>query len=111
MLSGKGHLEKSEAWDIGSEISCTCTDFIISDTYIHLQKAQQVHYNDRASNYMQPSIITAVWGGRIIPALMAKERASTLSPILRTVSGDGPTNITPASEQAWAKSARSDRKP
>ncbi|KAG7243288.1 hypothetical protein INR49_011741 [Caranx melampygus] len=44
-------------------------------------------------------------------ALMARERASTLSPILRTVSGVGPTNITPASAQACAKSDRSERKP
>ena len=45
------------------------------------------------------------------PAEMARERASTLSPILRTVSGDGPMNMTPASAQAWAKSERSERKP
>lgn len=35
-----------------------------------------------------------------IPALIARLRASTLSPILRTVSGVGPTNITSASAQA-----------
>lgn len=46
-----------------------------------------------------------------LPAVMARERASTLSPILRTVSGDGPMNSTPASAHAWAKSDRSERKP
>lgn len=46
-----------------------------------------------------------------VPAAMANDRASTLSPILRTVSGDGPTNRTPASAQACAKSDRSERKP
>lgn len=45
------------------------------------------------------------------PVAMAMARASTLSPILRTTSGLGPMNRTPASWQAWAKSARSDRNP
>jgi hypothetical protein len=47
----------------------------------------------------------------ISPAAMAMARASTLSPILRTTSGLGPMNRTPASWQAWAKSARSERNP
>ena len=35
----------------------------------------------------------------------------TLSPILCTISGGGPINVIPLSTQAWAKSARSERKP
>lgn len=38
-------------------VEFSCTDFIISDTYIHLEKAHQVHYNGQASKYMQLSII------------------------------------------------------
>jgi len=45
------------------------------------------------------------------PAAMAIARASTLSPILWTMSGSGPIKIIPLSTQAWAKSARSDKNP
>lgn len=65
-------------------------------------------------NRLNPSYIlsqASPWENCTSPAAMAMARASTLSPILRTTSGLGPMNRTPASWQAWAKSARSERNP
>ena len=45
------------------------------------------------------------------PAAIIRRLAPALSPMAVIAAGGGPMNTTPASAQAWAKSARSDRKP
>jgi len=55
--------------------------------------------------------VTVTYNTIQLPASMAASLASTLSPIRRTTSGDGPINRIPASITAWAKSDRSDRNP
>ncbi|CAB4677241.1 unannotated protein [freshwater metagenome] len=45
------------------------------------------------------------------PAFAAMRRAETLSPSALIAAGGGPIQIRPASRTAWAKSARSERKP
>ena len=45
------------------------------------------------------------------PAEAASCRARALSPKMSSVSGDGPTKVTPASAQARARAGFSDRKP
>ncbi len=45
------------------------------------------------------------------PASWAIRRAAVLSPNFRSMAGVGPTNVIPASAQACAKSAFSDRNP
>ena len=50
--------------------------------------------------------------GRVgTPTFCANVRAVVLSPIIRSSFGRGPTKVMPASSQAWAKSAFSERKP
>ena len=45
------------------------------------------------------------------PQAMAVALAASLSPIWASTAEEGPTKVTPASSQARAKSAFSDRKP
>ena len=81
---------------------------------LHHIKASNKRFNESdvyILTHMMKKTVCKVYVTASVPAEMARERASTLSPILRTVSGDGPMNMTPASAQAWAKSERSERKP
>ena len=57
------------------------------------------------------SIVPCEPGTTGTPAAIMRLRASTLSPIASIASGDGPMNTRPASAQARAKCARSERKP
>ena len=52
-----------------------------------------------------------VLGGQGTPAPSMRRLASALSPMARMAAGGGPMKTSPASPQASAKSARSDRKP
>ena len=45
------------------------------------------------------------------PLATAALRALTLSPTAASTAGGGPTKASPADSTAWAKSARSERKP
>ena len=57
------------------------------------------------------SIVPCEPGTTGTPAAIMRLRASTLSPMASIASGEGPMNTRPASAQAWAKCARSERKP
>ena len=58
-----------------------------------------------------PSLVTVIPGSTGTPALAIRALAVTLSPIAAIVSGAGPTKISPASAQARANAAFSDKNP
>ena len=58
-----------------------------------------------------PSPVTVIPGSTGTPASAIAAFAATLSPIAAMVSGAGPTKISPASAQARAKAAFSDKNP
>ena len=53
---------------------------------------------------------SSVPGSTGTPTFCASARAAVLSPIMRSSSTRGPTKVMPASPQAWANSAFSDKK-
>ncbi len=55
--------------------------------------------------------MTVAPGSTGTPAAAIRSRAATLEPIAAMASGDGPTNTSPASAQARANPASSDRNP
>ena len=61
-----------------------------------------------SSEFCTGSFVPATSGA---PAFWAMCRAETLSPSFSIAAGGGPIQVSPASMTAWAKSARSERKP